>query len=90
MVMTCVDFALPTLTTIPATVTFLFQQIFQEPEVQRKMQAEIDMVVGQGRAPTLDDRAKYIQIIFSIISSILILILILIIVYHILKLVYVK
>lgn len=62
MVLTCVDFALPTLTTIPSTITFLFQQIFQEPEVQRKIQAEIDHVVGQGRSPSLDDRIKYVRI----------------------------
>lgn len=61
MVLTCVDFALPTLTTIPSTVTFLFQQIFQEPDVQRKIQAEIDRVVGQGRTPTLDDRIKLVK-----------------------------
>lgn len=58
MILTCVDFALPTLSAIPSTIAFLFQQIFQEPEVQRKIQAEIDHVVGQGRPPTLDDRIK--------------------------------
>lgn len=63
MVLTCVDIILPTVTTIPSTVTFLFQLIFQQPEVQRKIQAEIDRVVGSGRAPTLDDRIKLVNVL---------------------------
>lgn len=40
-------------------MTFMIQQICNEPDIQRKIQAEIDQVVGQGRAPNLDDRIKY-------------------------------
>ncbi|XP_031627919.1 probable cytochrome P450 304a1 [Contarinia nasturtii] len=58
LILMCIDLILPTLTTISSTITFLFQQIFQEPELQRKIQSEIDRVVGQGRFPTLDDRVN--------------------------------
>ncbi|XP_055296744.1 probable cytochrome P450 304a1 [Sitodiplosis mosellana] len=56
LILACIDFAFPALTALSTTVTFLFQQICHEPEVQRKIQEEIDHVVGQGRFPTLDDR----------------------------------
>lgn len=58
LTLACIDFAFPALTALSTTVTFLFQQICHEPEVQRKIQEEIDNVVGQGRFPTLDDRIK--------------------------------
>lgn len=35
------------------------QRLILEPDVQKKIQNEIDDVVGQGRLPTLDDRIKY-------------------------------
>lgn len=56
--MSLVDFSFPTLSTLATTITFLIQQILHEPELQRKIQGEIDDIVGQGRAPTLDDRIK--------------------------------
>lgn len=56
--LTCVDFSFPSLSAVPTTIAFLFQQMLLEPEVQRKVQKEIDQVVGHGRAPTLDDRVK--------------------------------
>lgn len=56
--MTCVDFALPSLSAVPSTLSFLFMQMCLEPEVQRKIHKEIDRVVGQGRPPTLSDRIK--------------------------------
>lgn len=60
LILTCVDFSFPSLSAVPATIAFLFQQMLLEPEVQRKVQKEIDQVVGHGRAPTLDDRVKYV------------------------------
>lgn len=65
LVLTCVDFSLPSLSAVPTTLAFLFQQMCLEPEVQRKVQKEIDKVVGQGRAPTLSDRIKYVQLKFT-------------------------
>lgn len=35
------------------------QRLILQPDVQKKIQNEIDEVVGQGRLPTLDDRIKY-------------------------------
>lgn len=39
-----------------------------DPEVQRKVQNEIDRVVGQGRLPTLDDRIKWVWIFITELS----------------------
>lgn len=58
LVLALIDFSFPALTALSTTVTFLIQQICHEPEVQQKIQDEIDHVVGQGRLPTLDDRIK--------------------------------
>lgn len=63
LTLACIDFAFPALTALTSTITFLFQQICHQPEIQRKIQNEIDNVVGQSRAPTLDDRAEYVQIL---------------------------
>lgn len=56
--MSLIDFSFPALSALSATTTFLVQQMCLEPEVQRKIQDEIDQVVGQGRTPTLDDRIE--------------------------------
>lgn len=61
LVLSCVDIVLPSLTTLSAAITLLLQQIRHEPAVQQKIQEEIDRVVGQGRAPTLDDRKKFVE-----------------------------
>lgn len=58
LILTCIDFAFPPFSALSATVTFLFQMICHKPEIQRKIQDEIDTVVGAGRPPTLDDRIK--------------------------------
>lgn len=58
LILTCIDFAFPALSALSTTVTFLIQQICHDPEIQYKIQSEIDQVVGEGRAPTLDDRIK--------------------------------
>lgn len=58
LILTCLDCFFPTLSTVPVTVAMLVQHIFTQPEIQVKIQNEIDGVVGQGRLPTLDDRVK--------------------------------
>lgn len=58
LLMTCLDCFFPTLSTVPVTVAMLIQHIFTQPDIQTKIQQEIDRVVGQGRFPTLDDRVK--------------------------------
>lgn len=60
LVLTCVDFSFPALSAVPATIAFLFQQMLLCPEIQQKIQNEIDQVVGHGRAPTLSDRVKWV------------------------------
>lgn len=56
--MTCVDFAFPPFSALSTTMTFLVQLICHKPEIQHKIQEEIDRVIGEGRLPTLDDRIK--------------------------------
>lgn len=60
LILTCIDFAFPALSALSTTVTFLFQKICHDPEIQYKIQSEIEHVVGEGRAPNLDDRIKYV------------------------------
>ncbi|XP_059610795.1 probable cytochrome P450 304a1 [Phlebotomus argentipes] len=56
LILICVDFFFPALTGVPVTLSLLYQRLLLQPEVLRKMQKEIDEVVGQGRLPSLDDR----------------------------------
>lgn len=56
--MTCVDFAFPPFSALSTTMTFLVQLICHKPEIQNKIQEEVDRVIGEGRLPTLDDRIK--------------------------------
>lgn len=58
LLLNCVDFAFPSLSAVTTVLSFLFQQMLMHPEVQKKAQAEIDQVVGQGRPPTLTDRIE--------------------------------
>ncbi|XP_061391949.1 uncharacterized protein LOC133327408 [Musca vetustissima] len=55
-VMALIDFTFPAITNLGTTLAFLIQYFLLYPEVQKKMQKEIDTVVGPGRFPTLDDR----------------------------------
>lgn len=56
--MTTVDFAFPAFSALSTTITFMVQLVCHKPEIQTKLQEEIDRVVGEGRLPTLDDRVK--------------------------------
>lgn len=58
LIMICIDFLFPPLSAISTVVTILIQQIAVQPEIQIKIQEEIDGVVGNGRLPNLDDRIK--------------------------------
>lgn len=62
LILTCLDFTFPPLSALSTTVAFLVQQIFIQPEIESKIQSEIDKVVGNGRLPTLDDRIEYVRI----------------------------
>ena len=52
------DLILPILTTINATLGYAVHYLVRCPEVQKKVQQEIDSIVGRDRQPTLDDRPK--------------------------------
>lgn len=54
--MICTDFFFPALTAVPVTFAFLIQRFLLQPETLKKMQNEIDELVGVGRLPELDDR----------------------------------
>jgi cytochrome P450 len=47
------------------SVTFALVYMVRFPEIQEKVQEEIDRVVGRDRLPSLEDRARYIIITFS-------------------------
>jgi hypothetical protein len=45
-------------TTVTATLNFAMDFLINCPEMQIKMQQELDYVVGRDRLPTLDDRTR--------------------------------
>jgi len=53
-----IDFLFPATTTVTSTLNFALVFLLNYPEVQTKMQQELDKVVGRDRLPTLDDRAR--------------------------------
>lgn len=59
LMMICIDFIFPPLSAISTVVSILIQQMAIQPDIQQKLQSEIDNVVGHGRLPSLDDRIKY-------------------------------
>ncbi|XP_046982540.1 probable cytochrome P450 304a1 [Schistocerca americana] len=50
------DFFFPTASSLPATLTWALLFTSHHLGVQKKVQDELDAVVGRGRLPTLDDR----------------------------------
>jgi len=42
------------------TVEFAILYLMKHPEIQQKMQAEIDTVVGRNRLPCISDKPKYV------------------------------
>jgi cytochrome P450 len=57
----CMDYLLPASTTVTATLNFAMAFLLNYPEVQTKMQEELDTKVGRDRLPTLDDRARLVD-----------------------------
>jgi len=56
LIVMALDFITPSLVANSAAVTQVLQALCAFPEVQKKIQDEIDHVVGQGCLPELDDR----------------------------------
>jgi len=55
------DFMFPAATTVSTTLNFAMVFLLKYPEVQSKMQQEMDTVVGRDRLPTLDDRKRSVE-----------------------------
>jgi cytochrome P450 len=53
----CLDMFVAGSETTTKTMGFAFLYLIREPEIQRKLQQEIDTVIGRERLPTLDDRS---------------------------------
>jgi cytochrome P450 len=51
----------PATTTATATLTFAMAFLINHPDLQTKMQKELDDVIGRERLPTLDDRARSVN-----------------------------
>jgi cytochrome P450 len=58
LVVTGSDLLFPVATTVSTTLNFALAFLLNYPEVQTKMQQELDKVVGRDRLPTLDDRKR--------------------------------
>jgi len=55
------DLLFPATTTVSSTLNFALVFLLKHPEVQSKMQLEMDKEVGRDRLPTLDDRARSVE-----------------------------
>uniref|UniRef100_A0A1B0BLX1 Cytochrome P450 n=1 Tax=Glossina palpalis gambiensis TaxID=67801 RepID=A0A1B0BLX1_9MUSC len=55
-ILSLIDFTFPAFTAVGVQLSFLVQYFLLYPEVQKRIQKEIDEVVGAGRLPTLEDR----------------------------------
>jgi len=58
LVVTGTDFLFPGATAVSTTLNFALAFLLKYPEVQSKMQQELDKVLGRDRLPTLGDRAR--------------------------------
>jgi cytochrome P450 len=56
-----IDYLFPASTTVTSTLNFAMAFLINYPDVQTKMQEELDVVVGRDRLPTLDDRARSVK-----------------------------
>ncbi|EDV93260.1 GH18361 [Drosophila grimshawi] len=55
-IMGLVDFSFPAFTAVGVQISLLVQYLMLYPDVAKRIQSEIDEVVGGGRLPTLEDR----------------------------------
>ncbi|XP_068086666.1 probable cytochrome P450 304a1 [Anabrus simplex] len=58
LLLTGLDMVLATATALASTLTFLFHCLLHYPEVQKKIQAELDQVIGRDRIASIDDRQR--------------------------------
>ena len=57
--MAILDFAFPAVIAVALTTTQLVQRLHLRPDIVKKIQKEIDDVVGTGALPKLDHRSEY-------------------------------
>uniref|UniRef100_A0A1B0AJX3 Cytochrome P450 n=1 Tax=Glossina pallidipes TaxID=7398 RepID=A0A1B0AJX3_GLOPL len=55
-ILSLIDFIFPAFTAVGVQLSFLVQYFLLYPEVPKRIQKEIDEVVGAGRLPTLEGR----------------------------------
>lgn len=58
LLMICTDFVFPSLSAIETQIMFLLLHLLYRADICKKIQDEIDQIVGCGRLPGLDDRVK--------------------------------
>ncbi|KAL6436702.1 hypothetical protein ACFW04_004856 [Cataglyphis niger] len=58
LILTLLDFFIAGIQTTTATLDFLFLQIANHQDIQRKLHEEIDVVIGSNKLPTLEDRIR--------------------------------
>jgi len=56
-----IDLLFPATTTVSSNLNFSLVFLVNYPSVQKKMQQELDKVVGRDSLPTLDDRARSVD-----------------------------
>ncbi|XP_017753929.1 PREDICTED: probable cytochrome P450 304a1 [Eufriesea mexicana] len=56
LIMTLVDFIFPAVSAVPSVLVHAIKLVMHNPRVQKKVQEEIDRIVGTGRLVTWDDR----------------------------------
>jgi hypothetical protein len=56
-----IDYLFPATTTVTSTLNFAMAFLVNYPDLQTKMQKELDDVIGRERLPTLDDRARSVN-----------------------------
>jgi cytochrome P450 len=55
----CLDMLEAGVETVNNTAVFMLLYLVREEQIQRRLQMEIDEVVGKSRAPCLSDRSRY-------------------------------
>ena len=58
-----IDLLMAGVDTTPNTMEFIMLYLLNYPEVQRKVQAEVDRVIGHVRRPTPNDRIKLVEFV---------------------------
>ena len=58
LLLICVDFLFPSLSALSVQLSFLCRLLMYQPQTAKRIQNEIDNVVGKGKLPELNDRIQ--------------------------------